>query len=111
MGWGRTLILDRAPLLQSGSHGFQQAFYEFHGILGFLGHSRLAQSKCQKMCPSVLQREKATFFCHSPRQRQRQDNDHSPPLADKDLLVEDCPVGAEEGDWIERLSVLWLLQI
>jgi len=31
-----------------------------------------------------------------------------PPLADKDLLVEDCPVGAEEGDRIERLSVLRL---
>ena len=108
MGWGRTLILDRAPLLQSGSHGFQQAFYEFHGILGFLGHSRLAQSKCQKMCPSVPQREKATFLSFS---KTRQDNDHSPPLADKDLLVEDCPVGAEEGDRIERLSVLRLLQI
>ena len=39
------------------------------------------------------------------------DNNNSPPLADKDLLVEDCSIGAEEGDRIERLVVLGLLQI
>ena len=39
------------------------------------------------------------------------DNNNSPPLADKDLLVEDCSIGAEEGDWIQHIGVLGLLQI
>ena len=30
---------------------------------------------------------------------------YSPPLADKDLLVEDGPIGAEEGDWVEHLVI------
>ena len=39
------------------------------------------------------------------------DNNDSPPLADKDLLVEDRSIGTEEGDWIQHISVLGLLQI
>ena len=38
------------------------------------------------------------------------DNNHSPPLADKDLLVENCSVGAKERDWVECFRVLRLLE-
>ena len=77
-------------------------FWDFWDILDWLN---LSVKKCVPLFPSV---KRPRFLSFS---KTKQDNDHSPPLADKDLLVEDCPVGAEEGDRIERLSVLWLLQI